>query len=253
MALLAQQQKMHAPSALRAPQQGNAPAKPQPTKPQPQGDRLTLANRPAPQPAAQPAPQPAAPKNPLARLFQPAPTPGFNQILAKNPQAVWSKELSPFTKAALMAYQQGRVGNSVRGLDLRGLSAGAIRAQLLRRGFKMERTNLRDFKTGQPLVDPETGEPIPMEVWCHPDGGMVRLKPQGDPTNKHRPQPHVSVSVKYPPDASGHDFNHEAFKLDYAGNPLPKWAKDANNPYGDTPAGKQFLDDLADRTHTNLA
>ncbi|HEY9721332.1 MAG TPA: hypothetical protein V6D47_04920 [Oscillatoriaceae cyanobacterium] len=254
MSLLTQQHKMQTSAPQRGPRTSNVPAKPQPTQARRFADTLALAKQQGTAPVPQaPVRQPEAPKSPLARFFKPAAPTGFEQIMSKNPQTVWSKELTPFTKAALNAYQKGQVGNSVRGLDLRGMTAGAIRTTLLRRGFKMEKSNLRDFKTGQPLVDPITGEPIPMEVWCHEDGGMVRLKPQGDPTNKHRPQPHASVSVKYPPDASGHDFNHEAFKLDYAGNPLPKWAKDANNPYGDTAAGKQFLDDLADRTHSNLA
>ncbi len=67
-----------------------------------------------------------------------------------------------------------------------------------------------------------------------------------------RPQPHASVSVKYPANDSSHDFAYEAFKLDAGGTPLPKWAKDANNPFGDTPAGKRFYDELADRTHVDL-
>jgi hypothetical protein len=252
MALVSNQPNLQALQALRAPLAGAKPVTPAPFQAKPLGDSLNLAKATTLASPQAPVPQSEAPKGLLGRLFKPAPV-NFNQMVDKNPAAVWNKELTPFTRAALAAYQRGEVGRSVRGLDLRGQSVGAIRQELLRRGFKMEKTELRDFKTGKPLVDPRTGKAIPMEVWCNKDGGMVRLKPQGDPTSKHRPQPHASVSVKYPPDASGHDFNHEAFKLDYAGNPLPKWAKDANNPFGDTLEGKQFLDDLANRTHTDLA
>jgi hypothetical protein len=83
---------------------------------------------------------------------------------------------------------------------------------------------------------------------------MVRLKPEGDPTSRFRPQPHLSISVLYPPGSSGHDFNNEAFKVDQCGRPLPKFAEHARNPYASaSPAGKKFLDDLASQTHVNLA
>ena len=234
----------------------------------------SVSNRPAPRPAwtpsasqpspsatrdslklasAQTAPRPQAPAQSfLQKLLKPSAT-SFDQILANDPSAIWNTQaMSPLTKAALTAYRRGQIGNSVRGLDLKGKSVEGIRSELRQRGFQQEVVPLRDFKTGRPIVNPRTGKAVPMEVWSHPDGGMVRLKPEGDPSSKHRPQPHASLSVKYPPDASGHDFNYEAFKLDGSGNPLPKWAQDANNPFGDTPAGKRFYDDLADRTHVDL-
>ncbi|MEB3197682.1 MAG: hypothetical protein VKP62_10810 [Candidatus Sericytochromatia bacterium] len=178
---------------------------------------------------------------------------GFAELVAKNPSLIWSTQMTPRTEQALKAYAQGMLGKSVQGMDLRGKAAAEIREELQRRGFLRELGVIKDVRTGQAVLNPKTGRPVPMEVWTHRDGGMVRIKPEGDPTSRHRPAPHLSVSVLYPPGSSGHDFNNEAFKVDFAGNPLPKWASDARNPFpAASPAGKRFLDDLAARTHVNL-
>ncbi|MEB3328498.1 MAG: hypothetical protein VKQ33_04635 [Candidatus Sericytochromatia bacterium] len=178
---------------------------------------------------------------------------GFAELVARNPGMIWNTQLTPRTEQAIKAFAAGTLGASVKGLDLRNRTADEVRSALARRGFLRELSHLRDVRTGQPVLNPRTGKPVPMEIWTHRDGGMVRIKPEGDPTSRHRPLPHLSIAVLYPPGASGHDFNNEAFKVDFAGNALPKWAADARNPYpAASPAGKRFLDDLAGRTHINL-
>lgn len=178
---------------------------------------------------------------------------GFAELVAKNPGLIWSTQMTPRTEQALKAFAAGTLGGSVKGLDLRNKAAAEVRSELTRRGFVAELGVIKDVRTGQPVLNPKTGKPVPMEIWTHRDGGMVRIKPEGDPTSRHRPAPHLSVSVLYPPGASGHDFNNEAFKVDFSGNALPKWASDARNPFpAASPAGKRFLDDLAGRTHVNL-
>lgn len=178
--------------------------------------------------------------------------PSAEELLRHDPAIAWGA-VSPRVAKALAAYRQGALGASVRRLDLSGKTAQAVRAELAGRGFRPEPGVLKDAGSGKPVLDPVTGKPVPMEVWAHPDGGMVRIKPEGDPTSAHRPEPHLSVAVLYPPGASGHDFANEAFKVDAEGTPLPKWANDARTPVpADTPGGKQFLDALAARTHLNL-
>jgi len=231
-----------------------APVAPAQQPVRPQGDTFV---RSAPQMAAAPA-RPAA-LTPLPSAPAMAPTGaapavqslGFADMMAKDPSAIWSTAQSPRLKEALASFKMGKLGQSVKDLDLRNMTAGQVRLELMRRGFKSEMSCIKNVATGQPLL--VNGKKIPMEIWSNPDGGMVRIKPDGDVTNRFRPQAHLSISVKYPPDASGNDFNDEAFKVDYKGNAMPKWPKDANNPFpADTPAGKKFLDDLADDTHTNL-
>jgi hypothetical protein len=178
---------------------------------------------------------------------------GFNELMAKNPGLIWQTALTPRTKQAIEAYKAGMLGRSVQNLDLRNKTAEQVRQELTRRGFQCEMGVIKDVRTGKPVINPKTGKQVPMEIWSHADGGMVRIKPEGDPTNMHRPQPHLSMSVKYPPSADGHDFNDEAFKVDHCGHALPKWAKDVKNPHDAAcPAGKKFLDDHANRTHVNL-
>ena len=178
----------------------------------------------------------------------------FAEQLQRDPSKIWNTSLTPRTEAAIQSYRMGALGRSVQSLNLMNKAVAEVRQDLLRRGFKLEQSVIRDVRTGKPVLNPTTGKELPMEIWIHPDGGMVRIKPEGDPTSRFRPQPHLSVSVLYPPGASGHNFNNEAFKVDASGNPLPKWAADASNPFGaETPAGKKWLDDLASRTHINFA
>lgn len=178
---------------------------------------------------------------------------GFAELVARNPGLIWNTQLTPRTEQAIKAFAAGTLGGSVKQLDLRNRTAAEVRTELTRRGFVQEMAHITDVRTGKPVVNPTTGKAVPMEIWTHRDGGMVRIKPEGDPTSRHRPAPHLSIAVLYPPGASGHDFNNEAFKVDFAGNALPKWASDARNPFpAASPAGKRFLDDLAGRTHANL-
>ncbi|MEB3223714.1 MAG: hypothetical protein VKS61_16690 [Candidatus Sericytochromatia bacterium] len=178
---------------------------------------------------------------------------GFAELVARNPDLVWSTQMTPRTEQAIKAFKAGHLGASVKALDLRGLEVGEVRVELKRRGFTVQQAHVVDIHTGQPKRHPGTGRPIPMEIWTHPDGGVVRIKPEGDPLSRYRPQPHLSIAVRYPPKASASDFNNEAFKVDHTGLPLPKWAADARNPHAaNSPAGMRFLDDLASRTHVDL-
>ena len=56
----------------------------------------------------------------------------------------------------------------------------------------------------------------------HPDGSIVRVKPDGDPTSKFRLQPHASKSVSSPPDGDCRNFEDEGFKADNDENSMPK-------------------------------
>jgi hypothetical protein len=110
-------------------------------------------------------------------------------------------------------------GGSVRTLDLRGKSAAAIDHELTQRGF-VRRDGVIRYRDGSvAIVNGQTARQI---YYLHPDGSMIRIKPDGDPTNARRPQPHISKSVRHPPNASHEDFSKEAFKVDSQGNPLPK-------------------------------
>ena len=65
--------------------------------------------------------------------------------------------------------------------------------QLKQLGFKKELTFLKEknnFKLNQ------MGEKIPLEIFEHEDGSVVRIKPQQDLSNRYHPYPHYVLTVK---------------------------------------------------------
>lgn len=199
-----------------------------------------------------------------SRRFAGQPDPSLNHEqftawLRSHPDEIWSEKITPNVKSALNDFssskkiEQGLIyGNSVKTLRIDGLNAKQLDRELVRRGFTKHRSVVHDPVTKKPVLDFQ-GREIIMDAYTHPDGGMVRVKPNGDVTSKYRPQPHASKSVRYPADASYENFEFEAFKVDDLGMPLPKWSKDIRNPYGNnTPKGAPFLDNWADDTHINL-
>jgi hypothetical protein len=138
-------------------------------------------------------------------------------------------------------------GRSVKHLDISGQTAEQIDTALKGKGFVRIDDEIRDFKTGQPLG-------VPMTVYVHPDGGMVRVKPQGDPASPMRKQPHASKSVRWPPDASYAEFEREAVKIDQAGNPRPKLPAHLHaSPQGTGKADRWgYVDYFMDNVHTDL-
>lgn len=183
----------------------------------------------------------------------------FTAWLKSHPDDIWSEEITPNVKSALNDFSSGKkiergltYGDSVKNLRIDGFNANQLDRELVRRGFTKHRSAVHDPVTKKPVLDSQ-GHEIIMDAYTHPDGGMVRVKPNGDATSKYRPQPHASKSVRYPPDASYEKFDYEAFKVDDLGIALPKWSKDIRNPYGNnTPKGAPFLDNWADDTHINL-
>lgn len=199
-----------------------------------------------------------------SRRFAGQPDPSLNHEqftawLKSHPDDIWSEKITPNVKSALNDFssskkiEQGLIyGNSVKTLRIDGLNAKQLDRELVRRGFTKHRSVVHDPVTKKPVLDFQ-GREIIMDAYTHPDGGMVRVKPNGDATSKYRPQPHASKSVRYPADASYENFEFEAFKVDDLGMALPKWSKDIRNPYGNnTPKGAPFLDNWADDTHINL-
>jgi hypothetical protein len=183
----------------------------------------------------------------------------FFEFQKKNPDLIWNSHLSPKTRAALKEYQNHQhlkngliYGDSVRHLNLKGKSASSIDEELQKKDCLKRSDFLQNSKTHAALLDSH-GKKIPFLVYLCPDGGVVRIKPIGDPTSQHRPQPHASKSLRYPADAPFLSFDDEIVKVDNQGFPVPKWAKDLNLDAG----GKAFpppqlLEGWAEDAHTDL-
>ena len=161
-----------------------------------------------------------------------------------DPKSAWdfaAVSSDPELEAALDSFVSipPGLGSSVKTLRIsEHTNPSALHDELLARGFRAKREPLQmreDVPTegsvkqfikldGSSTEDPE--EALVHDIYVHPDGGMVRVKPQGDPQNSARKQPHASKSVlkHRPADASQAStlLSEEAFKVTDDGKPVPK-------------------------------
>jgi hypothetical protein len=162
------------------------------------------------------------------------------------------EDLSNNTSASLRDYQEHRklpngveYGSFVRTIQLRGESADSLKKKLSQAPCQLREDLIREPKNNEAIKD-QNGKTSPIWIWtCH-DGGVIRIKPQGDPTNRFRPQPHGSKALRYPPTGTTQGFQDETLKLDETGNPLPKWPKDLRS------TDPQVIQDWADASHIDL-
>jgi hypothetical protein len=176
----------------------------------------------------------------------------FSDWLEQHPDRVFSASCSSDTRRAVSEYQsRSGYAASLRSLTIAGLTAGQLDRLLLSKGFERHDDWIRDPSTHELKLD-AAGRPMRMLVYTHADGGMVRVKPDGEPTSRFRPQPHAVKSARWPPDADYRDFTKKAFKVDGRGRALPKWPADLYNPYADTALKSTFEDGWGDTVHVNL-
>jgi len=119
----------------------------------------------------------------------------------------------------------------------RGAMAKNLAAQLPGKTVEeMEALLLKSSDTRHPVAlgtfDTVTEGQIsyPQISYTFPDSTLIRIKPLGDVRNSVKPMYSVEMQTK-PLQASGHPQNNVAFKMDAAGNPVPKGEGDINNPY----------------------
>lgn len=175
----------------------------------------------------------------------------------KNDQ-IWSPVLSSKTRQAIYDYNHkkklnsGKIyGNSVRHYDVRNKCPTDIEQEMVQLGCQRKEDVLKDPKTNKPLMTHQL-QTIPMVAFICPDGGVVRLKPQGDPMNKYRAQPSVSKVLRYPFNSKFENFTDEVAKIDNFGNIIPKWAKDLNPNLGKLDEKSKLVQAWADDAHTDL-
>lgn len=136
-------------------------------------------------------------------------------------------------------------GSFVRKFRLKGESADSIKEKLNHAPCDLQVDVIREPKGNTPIKD-KRGRTAPIWIWLCNDGGIIRIKPDGDPSNAFRPQPHGSKSLRYPPIGKFHGFKDETLKLDEEGKAYPKWPKDLKSK------DPQVINDWANATHTNL-
>ncbi len=173
-------------------------------------------------------------------------------------QSLWSSEISEKVKLTIQDYQTQKkisqdhyYGNSMRNLDLRNLCPQDIDAKMKALSCPRTEDVLKEPKHHTPLKTKD-GKTILMIVYTCPDGGNVRVKPNGDPTSRFRPQPQVSKSLRYPYDSKFENFDDEVVKVDNEGQLLPKGIQDLNLKNVNEEDKETYIKKWADRAHTDL-
>jgi hypothetical protein len=143
------------------------------------------------------------------------------------PAELWAASTPPEVRAAALRFANHErlpngltYGDSVRNLDLTGKTLTTLEVQLSARQCREIQTVLRDPRTNEPALC--QAKAVPQVIYDCPDGGTVRLKPQGDPCGKYRPQPHGVKAVRFSPSLTADSFASEAFKVDKEDLAIPK-------------------------------
>lgn len=115
--------------------------------------------------------------------------------------------------------------------------------QLEQLGFSKTNAYLKEKKIEK--VN-DMGEKIPLIIFNHPDGSVVRIKPMQDMSNKFHPYPHYVLTVKTD-ECEGEGFECETVKLGQYGFIFPKHPRDFKPG-----VSKQDLNCWGDATHLRL-
>jgi hypothetical protein len=183
----------------------------------------------------------------------------FALLASLQSERIWSPHLSPVARRATRDYTRRKkigasliYGDSVRKYDLRNKCAATIEADLTQLGCKKQMSVLKNvYKNNEP-VRLTNGKTVPLVAYLCPDGGAVRLKPEGDPTSKFMTQPIVSKALRYPYDSKFDNFDDEVLKVDNLGNAIPKWQKDLNPEISHPSEQKDWIKGWALGAHTDL-
>jgi hypothetical protein len=179
-------------------------------------------------------------------------------LLELHPDQVWSTQVTDKIRKTLSDYatlkvlKNGRVyGNSVRSLNIENKCLHEIELQLEKQSCERKDQFVKDLKS-QNAVRTSDGKTIPLLVYLCDDGGVVKIKPVGDPTSRFRPQPHASKSLRYPYNSRFESFDDEVVKVNNSGRAVPKWAKDLNFENVPSDQKKEWIEDWANDSHSDL-
>ena len=153
------------------------------------------------------------------------------------------------------AFESGRLGTSVRMLDLSVMPPRRLYASLVARGFTHRRAALLAHRgkrgeahyrrcDGHTTTDPNDPEIVPVDVYVHPDGGFVRVFPLGDPLWPIAPDPatpwaYAGILLELPKQREDRftgalqlDFDasvaNEACKVSRSGHAIPRGPRRAH-------------------------
>jgi hypothetical protein len=155
-------------------------------------------------------------------------------------KSVWDArvlESQPALKARLQSFLDGECGASVKTLKVAGLTREQLADLLEKKGFT-EHKPLSARRSPAGSGAPRSTPPNRQQIYIHPDGGIVRIKPLG---HRWHPTPHAVKTVMYkttPETGPGEttskeaakifdptSWANEAFKVTDEGYPVPKSPK----------------------------
>jgi len=182
----------------------------------------------------------------------------FLEFYSLNREQIWAASAKEKVKAAVVDFQNKRklsngmiYGNSVRKLKLTKSTLEEIENEMSSNACLKKTDTIQDPKTGKPKLDSHQKQ-VPMDTYICPDGGVVRIKKQGDPMSAFRPQPHAIKALRYPFNSPYESFQHETVKVDDEGNPVPKWVPDLNREILPPSREKDLIEGWAEDVHTDL-
>lgn len=179
-------------------------------------------------------------------------------MLKSNPAGVFAKTINARVQGSLADFRalkrlpNGRIyGASMKSIKLNHKSADAIAREAKKFACVQSMDVLKNVTNNLPIQI--NGKTVPMIVFLCPDGGAIRLKPQGDPTSKFRPQPQGSKALRFPYDSAFVNFDDEIVKVTDTGIAVPKSAPDLAIFSTDKAVQFDATDAWANSAHMDLA
>lgn len=175
----------------------------------------------------------------------------FDAMLAQHPDQIWAPTISENLKAAIHDYDSHtklknklEYGKSVRGYALAGKCPQDIERDMKKLGCKKQVDVIREPKENKPILD-KNGKTTPIWQFVCADGGVLKIKPEGDPMNKFTPFPHGSRTLRYPGNSAYRDYRDEVAKISPDGHIIPRSPGDL--------APKNLVDGWSAEAHVPLA
>jgi hypothetical protein len=186
--------------------------------------------------------------------------PHFAGVMERRPEAIWAQSISKQLRESVEAFQQHKklpngvvYGSTIRDLNLTRTCEEDIFAWAKKHGCSRKNDFIKNPADNSPRLDAR-GKTIPLVSLLCKDGGVIRLKPEGDPTYKKNPDPNAVKAMRFFGVDRYDSFEDEAFKIDDAGMPIPKWSKDLNVELPELTSGDRdrYIEEWAKDAHSPL-
>lgn len=152
----------------------------------------------------------------------------FDQILVTHPEQIWAPNAPPRLRAAIKAYADRRkvkggliYGDSVRTYSLKGKCADEIAADMKTLGCQKKTDVIREPLRNQPVRGAD-GRTTPIWQFVCADGGVIKVKPLGDPNSRYTSFPHASRTLRFPAESKYRDYRDEVAKISEDGHVIPR-------------------------------